>query len=89
MAACAAIAAVLVLGSFARGALRFDQGAFYCGLHYLTGAPLSVLFGGWAAKMAAVKTCFIPLKPKPLEGGPTERKYQREGFGLKKNPPKC
>ena len=34
--------------------LTFDQGAFYCGLHYLTGAPLSVLFGGWAAKMAAV-----------------------------------
>ena len=33
--------------------LTFDQGAFFCGLHYLTGAPLSVLFGGWAAKMAA------------------------------------
>ncbi len=34
--------------------LSFDQVAFYAGLHYLTGAPLSVLFGGWAAKMAAV-----------------------------------
>lgn len=34
--------------------LTFDQGAFFTGLHYLTGAPLSVLFGGWAAKMAAV-----------------------------------
>jgi diguanylate cyclase (GGDEF)-like protein len=34
--------------------LTFDQGAFFSGLHYLTGAPLSVLFGGWAAKMAAV-----------------------------------
>jgi diguanylate cyclase (GGDEF)-like protein len=34
--------------------LSFDQGAFYAGLHYLTGAPLAVLFGGWAAKMAAV-----------------------------------
>ena len=34
--------------------LTFDQGAFFAGLHYLTGAPLSVLFGGWAAKMAAV-----------------------------------
>ena len=34
--------------------LTFDQGAFFGGLHYLTGAPLSVLFGGWAAKMAAV-----------------------------------
>ena len=34
--------------------LSFDQAAFFFGLHYLTGAPLSVLFGGWAAKMAAV-----------------------------------
>jgi len=34
--------------------LTFDQAAFFAGLHYLTGAPLSVLFGGWAAKMAAV-----------------------------------
>ncbi len=34
--------------------LSFDQVAFYAGLRYLTGAPLSVLFGGWVAKMAAV-----------------------------------
>jgi diguanylate cyclase (GGDEF)-like protein len=34
--------------------LSFDQAAFFTGLHYLTGAPLSVLFGGWVAKMAAV-----------------------------------
>ena len=34
--------------------LSFDQVAFYAGLHYLTGAPLSVLFGGWVAKMAMV-----------------------------------
>jgi diguanylate cyclase (GGDEF)-like protein len=34
--------------------LSFDQGAFFAGLHYLTGAPLAVLFGGWASKMAAV-----------------------------------
>jgi diguanylate cyclase (GGDEF)-like protein len=34
--------------------LSFDQAAFYCGLRFLTGAPLSVLFGGWAAKMVAV-----------------------------------
>ena len=34
--------------------LSFDQAAFYLGLRYLTGAPLSVLFGGWVAKMAAV-----------------------------------
>jgi diguanylate cyclase (GGDEF)-like protein len=34
--------------------LSFDQVAFYAGLRYLIGAPLSVLFGGWVAKMAAV-----------------------------------
>ena len=34
--------------------LSFDQFAFYAGLRYLTGAPLSVLFGGWASKMAAI-----------------------------------
>ncbi len=34
--------------------LSFDQAAFFAGLHYLTGAPLSVLFGGWASKMVAV-----------------------------------
>ncbi len=34
--------------------LTFDQFAFYAGLRYLTGAPLAVLFGGWASKMAAV-----------------------------------
>jgi diguanylate cyclase (GGDEF)-like protein len=34
--------------------LSFDQAAFYAGLRGLTGAPLAVLFGGWAAKMAFV-----------------------------------
>jgi diguanylate cyclase (GGDEF)-like protein len=34
--------------------LSFDQLGFYLGLNLLTGAPLSVLFGGWAAKMGAV-----------------------------------
>ena len=34
--------------------LSFDQVAFYAGLRYLIGAPLAVLYGGWAAKMAAV-----------------------------------
>ena len=34
--------------------LTFDQFGFYAGLHLLTGAPLSVLLGGWAAKMGAV-----------------------------------
>ncbi len=34
--------------------LTFDQFGFYGGLYMLTGAPLAVLFGGWAAKMGAV-----------------------------------
>ena len=34
--------------------LSFDQLFFYLGLKLLTGAPLSVLIGGWAAKMGAV-----------------------------------
>jgi diguanylate cyclase (GGDEF)-like protein len=52
----AATAGRLLLRLALTGALvlSFDQAAFFAGLHYLTGAPLSVLFGGWAAKMAAV-----------------------------------
>jgi diguanylate cyclase (GGDEF)-like protein len=34
--------------------LSFDQIAFYGGLRFLTGAPLTILFGGWVSKMAAV-----------------------------------
>jgi diguanylate cyclase (GGDEF)-like protein len=34
--------------------LSFDQLGFYLGLNLLTGAPLAVLIGGWAAKMGAV-----------------------------------
>ena len=34
--------------------LSIDQVCFFVGLHLLTGAPLSVLAGGWAAKMGAV-----------------------------------
>ena len=34
--------------------LTFDQIAFFAGLHVLTGAGLSVLIGGWVAKMGAV-----------------------------------
>lgn len=33
--------------------LTFDQVAFFAGLHLVTGTPLSALFGGWVAKMAA------------------------------------
>jgi diguanylate cyclase (GGDEF)-like protein len=34
--------------------LSFDQAAFFLGLHLMTGAGMSVLVGGWAAKMGAV-----------------------------------
>ena len=34
--------------------LTFDQVFFYLGLRFFTGAPVSVLIGGWAAKMFAV-----------------------------------
>jgi diguanylate cyclase (GGDEF)-like protein len=34
--------------------LSFDQVAFFAGLHLLTGAGISVLIGGWIAKMGAV-----------------------------------
>jgi hypothetical protein len=34
--------------------LSFDQVAFFAGLHVLTGAGLSVLVGGWVAKLGAV-----------------------------------
>ena len=34
--------------------LTVDQVCFFAGLYLLTGAPLSVLAGGWAAKMGAV-----------------------------------
>jgi hypothetical protein len=34
--------------------LSFDQLAFFAGLKVLTGAPMSVLVGGWVAKMGAL-----------------------------------
>ncbi|SDF09100.1 MULTISPECIES: GGDEF domain-containing protein [Thalassobaculum] len=33
--------------------LTFDQFGFFMALHYVTGAPWHVLYGGWAAKMGA------------------------------------
>ncbi|MCW5682928.1 MAG: GGDEF domain-containing protein [Pseudolabrys sp.] len=38
----------------AAAVMTFDQFMFYAGLRFLTGADLTVLFGGWAAKMGAV-----------------------------------
>ncbi|ESX69474.1 GGDEF domain-containing protein [Mesorhizobium sp. M0027] len=33
--------------------LTFDQAGFFTALHFVTGAPVAVFFGGWFAKMAA------------------------------------
>jgi diguanylate cyclase (GGDEF)-like protein len=44
----------LRLGLAGAAVLTFDQLFFYAGLHLLTGAPPSVLVGGWLAKMLSV-----------------------------------
>ncbi|TIU62599.1 MAG: GGDEF domain-containing protein, partial [Mesorhizobium sp.] len=33
--------------------LSFDQAGFFTALHFVTGAPIAVFFGGWYAKMSA------------------------------------
>ena len=58
--------------------LTFDQVFFYAGLRFLTGAPVSVLIGGWAAKMFAVAIysvlvgCYLHWfeRPSALSGSP-------------------
>ncbi len=45
---------LLRLGVAGAVVLTFDQLMFYAGLHLLTGAPASVLVGGWLAKMLSV-----------------------------------
>lgn len=45
---------VLRLAVSGAAVLTFDQVFFYAGLHILTGAPASVLVGGWLAKMFSV-----------------------------------
>jgi diguanylate cyclase (GGDEF)-like protein len=45
---------VLRIGIAGAAVLSFDQVLFYAGLHLLTGAPVSVLVGGWLAKMMSV-----------------------------------
>ena len=45
---------VLRLGMAGAAVMTFDQVFFYAGLHLLTGAPASVLVGGWIAKMLSV-----------------------------------
>ncbi len=41
--------------------LTFDQIGFYAILHWLTGAPVAVLYGGWAAKMVAALVFSVML----------------------------
>jgi len=41
--------------------LTFDQLGFFLALHYVTGAPVYVLYGGWAAKMGAAVVFSILL----------------------------
>jgi len=43
---------VRILASIA-AILTFDQIGFFTALHFVTGAPAEVFFGGWAAKMSA------------------------------------
>jgi diguanylate cyclase (GGDEF)-like protein len=50
----------LRIGLSGAAVLTFDQVGFWAGLHMLTGAPVSVLIGGWAAKMGAV-AFYTPL----------------------------
>jgi diguanylate cyclase (GGDEF)-like protein len=52
--------ALLRIGVSGAVILTFDQVAFYAGLHVVTGAPLAILIGGWAAKMGAV-AFYTPL----------------------------
>jgi diguanylate cyclase (GGDEF)-like protein len=55
--------------------LTFDQLAFFLGLRALTGAPFSVLLGGWVAKMAAVvlyaglAALYLHVCERPLKRG--------------------
>ncbi|KQZ81450.1 diguanylate cyclase [Mesorhizobium sp. Root157] len=41
--------------------LTFDQVGFFTALHFITGAPAEVFFGGWYAKMAAAFTYSMML----------------------------
>jgi diguanylate cyclase (GGDEF)-like protein len=55
--------------------MTFDQIGFYLGLRFLTGAPMSVLIGGWVAKMLAVAIysvlvgCYLRWLERPAVTG--------------------
>jgi diguanylate cyclase (GGDEF)-like protein len=50
----------LRIGLSGAAVLTFDQVGFWFGLHLLTGAPASVLVGGWIAKIGAI-AFYTPL----------------------------
>jgi diguanylate cyclase (GGDEF)-like protein len=60
--------------------LSFDQLAFWGGLHMLTGAGMSVLIGGWVAKMGAVvlystlAAIYLLYVDRPLARHDTQRR---------------
>ena len=56
--------------------LTFDQVGFYTALHFYAGAPMEVLYGGWAAKMGAavVYAVFAGLYLRFGEGGRLTRR---------------
>lgn len=64
---------LLRLGAAGAAVLTFDQVFFYAGLHVLTGAPASVLVGGWIAKMLSVSLyavlvgCYLAWFERPAE----------------------
>lgn len=41
--------------------LTFDQTGFFTALHFVTGAPIAVFFGGWFAKMGAALVYSVML----------------------------
>jgi diguanylate cyclase (GGDEF)-like protein len=65
------------LGLSGAAILTFDQIGFFAGLHVLTGAPVSILVGGWIAKMVAV-AFYAPLVAAYLTW--MERPHTRRGY---------
>ncbi len=66
----------------AAAVLTFDQIGFFTALHFYVGAPMEVLYGGWAAKMgaAAVYAVFAGLYLRFGEGGRLTRRRVADVF---------
>ncbi len=62
--------------------LTFDQIGFFTALHFYVGAPMEVLYGGWAAKMgaAAVYAVFAGLYLRFGEAGQLTRRRVSDVF---------